>query len=154
MDIQFIDITSYRGISSNAEHYYAKVGDPKDVQENAVVSLSFDLGSGVCFISKNDLKYYPTQYEAEKMWEKDNGSYINDPSVASLKSTSISILQKEGTIRFPSILSIVKEAKKKFPDSILCFSIRGSRKEFVKYMQNLYDNNRKLLDEILEIIGL
>ena len=26
MDIQFIDITTYKGISSDAEHYYGKIG--------------------------------------------------------------------------------------------------------------------------------
>ncbi len=153
MDIQFIDITSYRGISSNAEHYYAKIGDPEYVQENAVTSLSCDLKDGVCFINKQDLKYYPTQYEAEKMWLKDNNG-IDNQFFQREKSRMIDDMCKEGTIRFPSIISIIKEARKKFPDSILCFSMQGSRKEFVKYMQKLYDKDRKSLDEIFDIIGL
>ena len=60
MDIQFIDITTYRGISSEAEHFYAKVGSPNYTQENYLVMLDCPPESGIldtCHLMKK-LKLY------------------------------------------------------------------------------------------------
>ena len=153
MDFQFIDITTYRGISSNAEHFYAKVGKPEYTQENIVVMQSCEPGTGVSFINGEELKYYPSKKEARKMWEKDNG-YSESTFVLENKERMISDCMKEGTIRFPSIPAIIKRARETFPDSILCFSIRESRKEFVKYLLSLEKRDKKTLDKILNTIGI
>ena len=41
MDIQFIDITSFAGISSDAEHFYALIGNPKFCQEDYITMTDY-----------------------------------------------------------------------------------------------------------------
>ena len=140
MDVQFIDITSFMGVSSNAEHYYAKVGKPEYTQEHYLFDLGCKPESGVLFNGRN-LRYYPSEEEAVALYKKDNwGKPVDMDCVMEL--------QEEGTIRFPSILSIVKAAKKEFPNSVLCFSISGSRKMFTKYLQSL----KGIAEEITKIL--
>lgn len=140
MDVQFIDITSFIGASSNAEHYYAKVGKPEYTQEHYLFDLGCKPESGVLFNGR-DLRYYPSEEEAVALYKKDNwGKPVDMDCVMEL--------QEEGTIRFPSILSIVKAAKKEFPNSVLCFSISGSRKMFTKYLQSL----KGITEEITKIL--
>lgn len=140
MDVQFIDITSFMGVSSNAEHFYAKVGKPEHAQEHYLFDLCCKPESGVLFNERN-LRYYPSEEEAVALYKKDNwGKPVDMDCVMEL--------QEEGTIRFPSILSIVKAAKKEFPNSVLCFSISGSRKMFTKYLQSL----KGITEEITKIL--
>lgn len=140
MDVQFIDITSFIGVSSNAEHYYAKVGEAKHTQKHYLFDLGCKPESGVLFNGR-DLRYYPSEEEAVALYKKDNwGKPVDMDCVMEL--------QEEGTIRFPSILSIVKAAKKEFPNSVLCFSISGSRKMFTKYLQSL----KGITEEITKIL--
>ena len=140
MDVQFIDITSFMGVSSNAEHFYAKVGKPEYAQEHYLFDLGCKPESGVLFNGQN-LRYYPSEEEAVALFKKDNWGKPVDMD-------SVMMLQEDGTIRFPSILSIVKAAKKEFPNSVLCFSISGSRKMFTKYLQSL----KGITEEITKIL--
>ena len=153
MDYQFIDITSYRGISSNAEHFYARIGSPDYAQENMITMLTCEPTTGQSFVNGKELRYYPTEQEAEEMWKKDNHSLPGDFPLA-LKRDQIEDMMEYGTIRFPSILAIIKKARELFPESVLCFSMHGSRKEFVKYIQSLEKEDRRTLEEIFDTIGL
>ena len=151
MDYQFIDITSYRGVSSTAVHFYAKIGNPNQTQENLITMMSCEPGTGQSFVTAKNLRFFPSKQEALEMWKIDNhilpGNYPE-----SRKQEAIEDMMEDGTIRFPSILAIVKKARELFPESVLCFSICGSRKEFVKYIQKLAEKDKKTLNEILDII--
>ena len=151
MKLEFIDITSYIGISSEAEHYYATVGDPKYVQENYVTMVGCDVTSGVTFMNQRKLRYFPSREEAEKLWQKDNG-FSRDPFTIAHKADTIADLMEDGTARFPSIISIVKKAKEEFPDSVLCFSLNGNRNEFVRYLKKLDDRKVESIDDIVTIL--
>lgn len=102
--------------------------------------MLFDLGvevnGGVTYVNGEELKYYPNLDEAIELYKKDNGQKekLDDWDEERIKE-----IINNGTIRFPSILSIVLTAKNKFPNSILCFSICGSQKEFASYMKNHED---------------
>ena len=133
MDIQFINITSYIGVSSNAEHFYARVGAPKCTQENYVTMIDCDMASGVNFPSEGELRFFPDAKQAEALWKKDYG-YETEKSPLNRKDDIVAELQEDGTIRFPSVVEIIKTARKRFPDSLLCLSMNGSRKEFAKYV--------------------
>lgn len=150
MDIQFIDITTYRGISSEAEHFYAKVGSPNYTQENYLVMLDCPPESGVMFgESAENLRYMPSYEEAKALYLKDNYN-VRDRDLGKLDEDDIMMMVEDGTTRFPSILSIVKRAKDLYPDSILCFSISGYRKEFVKWIQRNKDSEQ--VHKIIELI--
>ena len=153
MDYQFIDITSYRGISSNAEHFYAKIGSPDYVQEELLTTLSCEPTTGQVYVHGKELRYNPSEQEAEDMWKKDN-QFLPGTYTSSLKRDQIKELMEHGTIRFPSILAIIKRAREMFPESILCFSFNGSRKEFVKYIMSLAKSNKDTLENIFEILGV
>ena len=146
MDYQFIDITSYRGISSNAEHWYAKIGTPELTQENLLFGLSEKSNSGVSYVNGEELKYYPNLDEAIEIYKKDNGQKdeLNEWDKERIKD-----ILNNGTIRFPSVLSIVLTAKNKFPHSILCFSICGYQQEFARYMLNHGEIAERVCDIIL-----
>ena len=151
MDIQFIDITSFRGISSDAEHFYAKIGKVKNSQEYLLtMPVMTDICDGVSFTNEPHLRYYPDEREARRLWEKDNGHTRQDLIVIR-KEKAIAELQEDGTIRFPSILSIVKRARELFPDSLLVFSFCKSRKQFVKLLSR---HDEKTIMEILKTAGV
>ena len=155
MDIQFIDITSYRGISSNAEHFYAKVGKPEHTQEIYLINSICEVNEGVWFQDGEHLLFYPTKEEATQLWEKDN-KWDKDEFVIKHKEDSIMEMVEDGTYRFPSIIEVVKAAKKKFPDSLLCFSLEHSREEFARWLFKCYENEKTkaYAVEILDIIGV
>lgn len=153
MNIEYINITSYIGISSNAEHFYAKVGIPYKVQEYIATSQSYSGENGVDFVNGKELRYYPSKSEARNLWKKDN-EWDTRPFVIAHKEDDIKDLQEYGTIRFPSIASIVKAAKRDFPDSVICFCINGSRKDFAKYMERLLEKDKETLNEILDTLEI
>lgn len=156
MDIKFIDISTYQGISSNAEHFYAKVREvnPADYQESLVTSSTHEMTSFVYFFDGEELKYFPNEKEAEQLWQKDHG-WDKRPETLKWKEGDILRYQEDGTIRFPSLLSIVKVAVEKFPDSVLCFSFNGDRKTFAKFLLAMHDvKNETLKKEAEEIIEL
>ena len=149
MDIQFINITSFIGISSNAEHFYATVGDPKYLQENLLTIVGMDMSSGVSFNDNHKVKYHPNEQEAIQLWQKDHG-HDKNPVTLKWKEDTIKEYMEDGTYRFPSVLAVVRRARELFPKSILCFSMNSSRNQFAKYITKLYENNKKLADEIIE----
>lgn len=150
MEIQFIDITSYRGISSDAEHYYAKLGEISYMQENLLVQASCEANTGISFVNGEELRYFPSPEEARAMWEKDHGRDKRE-LVQKWKEDDILDLQESGTIRFPSILSIVKRAREMFPSAVLCFSMCGSRKAFATYMMKLPEEKAIEIIKIVDI---
>ena len=147
MDYQFIDITSYRGISSNAEHWYAKVGNPNLAQEEMLFDLGMQVNGGISYVNGEELKYYPSLDEAIEMYKKDNAPRedFNEWDKRRIKD-----ILNDGTIRFPSILAIILTAKNRFPNSILCFSICGYQKQFAKYMLDHKDIAKQASDIILK----
>ncbi len=72
MQIEFIDITSFRGLSSEAEHFYASIGVPSWTQEMLLTDRDCRPNAGVSFINTEKLRYFPSTEEARAMWEKDN----------------------------------------------------------------------------------
>ena len=149
MHFQFIDITSFRHVSSEAEHFYAKVGKPELTQENYLFLVECEVNSGVSFANEEDLRYYPTENEALKMWEKDNRG---QQDAKTWKDNAVKDYMEKGTIRFPSVLSIIEAARKKFPNSIICFSMFGSRKQFAKYLFLLEKSDKETFEKIVKTI--
>lgn len=154
MDYQFIDITSFRCISSEAEHFYAKVGDSSGyAQENILFMASADVNTGVSFVEGNNrvykLRYHPTREEAISLYLKDNYGADRE-NLGPEAEDRIFELMEDGTTRFKSVLSIVRECRQRFPNSILCFSMSGSRKEFAKWMAR--NSESETVKEIIRII--
>jgi hypothetical protein len=156
MEIQFIDISSYQGISAGAEHFYAKVGEvnPKDYQESLVTSSLHNMTSFVHFVHGEELRYFPSEKEARDLWQKDHG-FDKRHETLKYKEDEIEEYLEFGTIRFPDIKSIVKAAIEKFPNSVICFSFNGDRNTFAKIFLKMYESkNEKLREEAKEIISL
>jgi len=149
MQIEFINITTYKGISSDAEHFYASVGEPDMVQERLLTDLGAKPESGVFFGSEDMLRHFPSAEEAEAMWQKDYG---HDRLTNRCHDEQVQSIVKDGTIRFPSILAVVHAARGRFPDAKLCFCFQGSRKEFVRVLQLEMQKHQKLMDEIEDLI--
>ena len=144
MGIQFIDITSYRGICSDAEHWYAKyISDFKNANE----CLAID-GTSV-YGWDEEVKFYPTREEAIALIKKENQVIGASRDVEEWK---IQEMMDNGTIRFSSILDIIKTCRKEFPKSILVFSIRGSQKDFKKWLIGMYESKDKETQNIAEEI--
>ena len=53
MNIEYINITTYRGISSDADHFYATIGSIGYLQETLLVDFACKPESGVIFSSLN-----------------------------------------------------------------------------------------------------
>ena len=143
MNIEYIDITSYRGISSNAEHYYAKVA-------------VFDNETYECFITDEhpytfdkDLLFYPDREQAIELCTKDNqmGFY----SIA-VSEEQIDRIMKEGTIRFPNVLEVVRQARKQYPNAILKFYMYGNSQKFASYLDGMEKYDEKAVNEIVELL--
>jgi hypothetical protein len=148
MDIQFINITSYRGISSNAEHYYARVAT--DVK---AVNRCFVESDSGCYphLCDQDMIFYPNQEYAIELCKKDNQLFLNYHGVT---ETQISDMMTRGTIRFPSVLDIIKQARKTYPNSILCFYFQNNRKAFFSYLNSLIENDKATLEEICKLLEM
>lgn len=149
MDIQFIDITTFRGVSSEAEHFYAKVGNPEDLQEFLITSPMERPNMGVYFINEHHMRYMPTYDEAKALYLKDHWEKRHK-ELDAFDEDQILEMVEDGVGRFPSVLSVVETAKKMFPESILCFSISGSQKEFAKWMQRNEDSEQ--VHKIIKLI--
>ena len=153
MQIDFIDITSFRGLSSEAEHFYAAIGKPSWIQEALLSDPDCKPNEGVSYHETEKLRYFPTREEAEAMWEKDN-HWDKDPFVQSHREDTILTLMEEGTQRFPTVTAIIKAARKRFPCSYLCFSFAGSVKEFNRlFIKSEEKNKTTLSDEIETLIN-
>jgi len=149
MQIEFINITTFKGISSDAEHFYASVGKPDMVQECLLTDSGSKPESGVFFGSEDMLRHFPSEEEAEAIWQKDHGhGRLTDK----WHDEQVQSIVKDGTIRFPSIFAVIRAARKRFPDSKLCFCFRGSRKEFVRILEYEIQKHPKLMDEIEDLI--
>ncbi len=48
--------------------------------------------------------------------------------------------------------AVIQAARKKFPDSYLCFSFNGSVKEFIRIFVQPEKRNKALDDEIVDLI--
>ena len=139
MKIEFIDITSYRGISSNAEHFYASRIVP---DKNTYESFYTDHKP---YGNKEELLFFPDTQQAAALAAKDNYMLAVKGTVT---NAQIEKLKKEGTIRFPSILEIIKQARKRFPDSYLSFTLYGSKKAFCSYIESLQEKSPETVKEI------
>lgn len=153
MQIEFINITTYAGISSEAEHYYAKIGYNNMHQEMLLTDSHCKPDSGIFYINGKSLIYFPTRKEAEQMWEKDHRWEKDKLEIARHKEGEILDFMEDGTQRFPSILEIIRAARKKFPKTMLCFSFQGSVSEFTKRIKKLCQNDKEYETEIENLIN-
>ncbi len=151
MNIEYIDITSYRGISSDAEHFYARAGEPSWVQEMLLTDTACKPNSGVSYVNGEELRHFPSREEAEALWEKDHGK---NHALASTewKETEIRSFQEKGTIRFPSLAAVIRAARKRFPDAVLCFSYSGSVKEFASIVLKISSHDKEFAKELENLI--
>ena len=135
MEIQLIDINTYAGISSNAKHFYANYVPQKSVEDTLAFDINGDLENLCVYHASEELKYFPTREDAQAYAVNDYPDHdrtITEERKRELREWAVKDLVENGTIRFPSILSIVKTARKKWPDACLYFTFRGKRKGFLK----------------------
>lgn len=152
MDIEYINITTYKGISSNADHFYATIGSIGYLQENLIVDFACKPESGVMFSTLDELRYYPSKKEAEELWMKDYGWDVKSNDKVHHDFYIQDVVEK-GTIRFPSVLSIVQTVRKKYPNSVLCFLFQGSRKAFIeKFVEPFSERPNELVKELISIM--
>ena len=133
MQIEFFDITSFRGISSNAEHFYAKHLDGSYMEE---MLWSTDRLEQLRGGTGEDFRYIPARDEAEAMARKDypaSDQTLDGKNRTIFRETAIRDLLEKGTGRFPTIMRIIEEARRRYPDAVLHFTLFGSRKEFIKW---------------------
>lgn len=140
MEIQLINIETYMGISSEAEHFYAKAVRQEDIEEViAFENASARLESLCDYRSAEELRYYPSKEEAENYARKDFPDHdrtMDDEERRRRRAVETGDLLEYGTIRFPSILSVVKTAREKWPAACLYFTFRGRRDAFLKLILN------------------
>ena len=132
MDIQFINITSFIGISANAVHYYAKLLDTKYLEEYLMDTNEMD---NLCDGTGEEMRYTPTEDEARAMAAADYPDMdltLTPEKRKAFREIAEGDYLEYGTTRFPSILRIIQETRKRFPDSALFFTLYGSRKSFMK----------------------
>lgn len=145
MNIEYINITSYRGISSNADHYYAKYHAPNEDDFDAFIDgerpHSFD----------TDLKFYPDRQQAVELCRKDN-QMLYGVHAPEITESQVENMMADGTIRFPSILEVIKTARKKFPNAILCIYLHRSHTAFADYLNKLLQAKSPVLDEIITLL--
>lgn len=136
MHIEFIDITTYRGISSEAEHFYAKVSRPNYNADMVALDIGTNFQTCSGDIGGEALRFFPTREQAEKYAEKDYPAAlkytIGEEEMNRRRRWLVEELLENGTIRFPSAIEVIKGARKKFPDAVLYFTFCGSHKEFLK----------------------
>lgn len=145
MNIEYINITSYRGISSDAEHYYAK----RHVQDKDDYDAFLEQEKPYSF--NEDLRFYPDRQQAIELCKKDNQMLygIHAPEIS---ESQIKNMMADGTIRFPSVLDVVKTARAQFPDAILCLYFHESKKMLLDYLNRLLQAKSPVLDEIITLL--
>ena len=115
MEIQFVDITSYRGISSDAEHFYARVGAPKDVQEFYITCMDCDVNAGVYFHDERQLRYFPTEEEARSLWQKDHGFDKREITLKykedDIADLFLELATNEAQLKYPTYYAIARDGK-------------------------------------------
>ena len=143
MNIEYIDITSYRGISSNAEHYYAKAATFNDKTYQCFISgehpYTFD----------EELLFYPNREQAIQLCKKDNQMAFYETAIS---EEQIEDMMKRGTIRFPSVLEVVRQARKQYPNAILKFYMYGYERKFASYLDALNKYDKETVNEIVELL--
>lgn len=146
MEVQFINITTYKGISSDADHYYGRVGDARDLQEYYLFNIACKPDEGVLYVGDGkDLRHFPSREEATELFFKDNADKQGKP-LSEFDKKRIDAMVRGGVPRFPSVISLVRAARKEFPDATLCFSYQGSRTEFAK----LLARDNELAEQVTE----
>lgn len=153
MNFEFINITSYRGISSDAEHFYAKrATDPAKVQESLLDGSGLESMSYWC---DENVKFMPDREQAEQLCSKDNKMACGTQAESHpVTEEQIREMMQNGTIRFPSMEALLRQVRKNYPNAVLCFSIHSSRKAFTNWLNGLYEIDKEKLQRILEIILL
>ena len=131
MDIVFINITTYTGISSNAEHYYARVARNDHVIEglDEMASMQYLADD----VNGKELKFFPDKYQARALCEKDNRMVAAYPeTIRPVTDRQVNSMMKSGTIRFPSVASILRQAHEEFPYAYLYCTMQGNRRLFIE----------------------
>ncbi len=134
MQIEFIDISTFRGISSEAEHYYAKISTGDFYAEELIFDYGWSLDA-CARIGGKDLRFYPTAEQARQIAEKDHKfdlRNLSEEDRAKRIQWDIDDLTENGTIRFPSVTEILRQARKEHPEAVLYACFCGSHKEFLR----------------------
>jgi hypothetical protein len=136
MDVRVIDITTYAGICSEAEHYYAKEKSFKYAGEmvwgtDSLSHLTSDDPNA------DDILYIPTQAEAEMIARKDYPIHNSDnqenvAEIMARRKGDIDDMLEIGTRRFLSIKQIMKRCRELYPKSLIIYTIYGSHKKFLE----------------------
>ena len=137
MEVIIANITSYIGISSDAEHYYCKYEKVNTVE---LLDRLYNYHR-LSVYGSNELKYYPTQEEALMLVRKDN--YGRSTDTDEYKATWY---MEDGTIRFPSAHAITNELHKKFPDANIIIAVDDSINSYKSLM--LHEEYYILFDEL------
>jgi hypothetical protein len=150
MQIEFFNITSYCGISSNAEHFYVKHLDAKYLEETLQFTMT-DRLEELAGETGEELRYIPTKEEAESIARKDYPDYdrtLTPEKRETFREITIGDLLETGTTRFPSVMRIIREVRRQFPDAVLYFMAHGSRKDFKKWCM-AQTRDQEELEELL-----
>lgn len=135
MKLTFINITSYQGISSAAEHFYAKVARPGYNGKYLVLDYGWSLDACSDDFKGEELRYIPDEATAREMAKKDYGrdmSYTEAERIQRIEVATADILEY-GTTRFPSVVEILREARRRHPDSFFYVTFCRDHKNFIKY---------------------
>ena len=145
MDFQLVNITTYRGISSNADHFYAKIASDSDK-----IVESFSEGSDFSeYLCDTDLIWFPSLDEAQALVEKDNSPMPTDPKRLELLRLQAEIIHKEGTTRFNSVTDILRSVRSSHPSSVIVVLMQGNRRRFFTWLDNLSRETQDEIDSIL-----
>ena len=61
-------------------------------------------------------------------------------------------MMKRGTIRFPIVLEVVRQARKQYPNAILKFYMYGYERNFAIYLDALNKYDKETVSEIIELL--
>lgn len=131
MEIQLINISEFCGIG--AEHLYAKYVDREKVEmELACMDMGLE---DLCHLASESLRYFPSREEAEAYAKKDypeRDATMTPEEKRRMREWAVEDILEDGTIRFPSLLAVVKTARERWPEANLYFTYEGSRRDFLK----------------------
>lgn len=138
------NISSYAGISVNAEHVYCKYKVFDRIIDILHNTYDLDDFSASSTINGEELKWYPNEEQAKYLEDKDGASSYCD----------FEYYMTFGTIRFNSDHQITMELRKQFPDCNLIIMHNDSIKSYYRIMalEEYYEAYDGLSSEDKELV--
>lgn len=124
------NITSYIGISADAEHYYCRYRELSQTELCEYIHGTYERLYGAT-INGTDLLRKVTEEEAEQL---------------AASPCEVLDMVEYGTIRFVSVHQITEELRRQFPESNLIITMHESVKEYVSSM--LHEEFYRLFDSL------